>query len=164
MFTHFAAIDFETANKERSSACSVGIVLVENGIIKDRFYHLIQPAPNYYTHWATACHGLRFEDTENEILFPDVWAQVAFQIEGLPLIAHNKSFDEGCLKACFAHYGMRYPGYDFLCTLAASRRAFPNLPNHQLHTVAEHVGYNLTAHHHALADSEACAVIAMQVL
>ena len=27
----FAAIDFETANNERSSVCSVGIVIVRNG-------------------------------------------------------------------------------------------------------------------------------------
>jgi len=38
------------------------------------------------------------------------------------------------------------------------------LPNHQLHTVAAFCGHNLTNHHHALADAEACAVIAMRVL
>ena len=27
----FAAIDFETANNERSSVCSVGVVIVKNG-------------------------------------------------------------------------------------------------------------------------------------
>ena len=31
----FAAIDFETANNERSSVCSVGIVIVRNGEIVD---------------------------------------------------------------------------------------------------------------------------------
>ena len=44
----FAAIDFETANNERSSVCSVGIVIVRNGEIVDSFYSLIQPEPNYY--------------------------------------------------------------------------------------------------------------------
>ena len=34
----FAAIDFETANNERSSVCSVGIVVVRNGEIVDKFY------------------------------------------------------------------------------------------------------------------------------
>ena len=42
----FAAIDFETANNERSSVCSVGIVIVRNGEIVDSFYSLIQPEPN----------------------------------------------------------------------------------------------------------------------
>ena len=41
----FAAIDFETANGQRSSVCSVGIVLVENGEITDSIYSLIRPVP-----------------------------------------------------------------------------------------------------------------------
>jgi DNA polymerase-3 subunit epsilon len=46
--------------------------------------------------------------------------------------------------------------------LRASRRAFGrSLPNHQLHTVAAACGYDLTRHHHALADAEACAAIAL---
>ena len=46
----FAAIDFETANNERSSVCSVGVVIVRNNEIVDSFYSLIQPEPNYYNY------------------------------------------------------------------------------------------------------------------
>ena len=49
----FVAIDFETANNERSSVCSVGIVIVRNGEIVDNFYSLIQPEPNYYNYWCS---------------------------------------------------------------------------------------------------------------
>ena len=41
----FAAIDFETANNERSSVCSVGVVIVRGGDIVDKFYSLIKPEP-----------------------------------------------------------------------------------------------------------------------
>lgn len=34
----FAAIDFETANTERSSICSVGVVVVRDGVVADKFY------------------------------------------------------------------------------------------------------------------------------
>ncbi|MBF1432855.1 MAG: exonuclease, partial [Prevotella nanceiensis] len=34
----FVAIDFETANSERSSVCSIGIVIVRDGVITDSFY------------------------------------------------------------------------------------------------------------------------------
>ena len=86
-------------------------------------------------------------------------------IEGLPLVAHNAPFDEGCLKAVFRVYQMDYPDYVFLDTLAASRRCFGHrLPNHQLHTVAAACGFELTRHHHALADAEACAHIAIRLL
>ena len=161
--TDFAAIDFETANGRRSSVCSVGIVIVRNGEIVDRFYSLIRPRPNYYTEWTTEVHGLDHFDTDYEDNFPEVWARISNRLEGLPLVAHNKPFDESCLKAVFMEYGMEYPGYEFLCTLAASRRCL-KLPNHQLHTVAAACGYVLENHHHALADAEACAAIALKLL
>ena len=36
--------------------------------------------------------------------------------------------------------------------------------NHQLQTVAAYCGYDLTQHHNALADAEACAWIARELL
>lgn len=47
MIRDFIAIDFETANQEPSSVCSVGVVMVRGGHEVDRFYSLIQPEPNY---------------------------------------------------------------------------------------------------------------------
>ena len=160
----FAAIDFETANFERTSVCSVGVVVVRGGEIADTFYSLIQPEPNYYTRVCTNVHGLTCRDTDDAPLFPDVWHQVEPLIAGLPLVAHNKNFDEGCLKAVFRCYQMDYPDYRFYCTLVASRRLLPSLPNHQLQTVAAACGYHLEHHHHALADAEACAWIAREII
>ena len=100
----FAAIDFETANNERTSVCSVGVIIVRNGEIVDSFYSLIQPEPNYYNYWCTQVHGLKEEDTEDAPIFPEVWKQIAPLIEGLPLVAHNKAFDESCLRAAFRCY------------------------------------------------------------
>ena len=161
----FAAIDFETANNERSSVCSVGVVIVRDGEIVDKFYSLIKPEPEYYNYRCSQVHGLCAADTDNAPIFPEVWKQIEPLIEGLPLVAHNKAFDESCLKAVFRVYQMDYPDYEFHDTLAASRRHFGcRLPNHQLQTVAAACGYELVNHHHALADAEACAVIAMQLL
>lgn len=123
----FAAIDFETANNCPTSVCSVGIVIVRNGEFVDNFYSLIQPEPNYYYYWNTRVHGLRQEDTENAPVFPYVWEKIEPLIEGLPLVAHNSPFDEGCLKAVFRCYQMDYPDYQFFCTCRASRRHFGKL-------------------------------------
>lgn len=160
----FAAIDFETANSERSSVCSVGVVIVRGGEIVDRFYSLIKPEPEYYNYWCSQVHGLCAEDTYDAPVFPEVWKQIEPLIEGLPLVAHNKAFDESCLKAVFRVYQMDYPDYEFHDTLKAARKAFPCAPNHQLHTISALCGYDLTMHHHALADAEACARIAIEIL
>lgn len=159
----FAAIDFETANNQRSSVCSVGVVVVRNGEIADTFYSLINPEPNYYTYWCSQVHGLTREDTEDAPVFPAVWAQIEPLIEGLPLVAHNRPFDESCLKAVFRVYQMDYPDYDFYCTCIASRKVWPK-GRHTLDVIAARCGYDLTQHHHALADAEACAAIALKIL
>ena len=161
---NFAAIDFETANNERTSVCSVGVVIVRDGEIVDSFYSLIQPEPNYYNYWCTQVHGITRHDTESAPVFPEVWKQIEPLIDGLPLVAHNKAFDESCLKAVFRCYQMDYPDYEFYCTYQAARRAFPNAENHQLHTISMLCGFRLENHHHALADAEACAWIARKIL
>ena len=160
----FAAIDFETANGYRTSVCSVGVVIVRNGKVTERIYRLIRPEPEYYWRAFTEIHNLTFEDTVNAEIFPVVWSEITPKIEGLPLVAHNSSFDEGCLRAVHKLYQMDYPDYEFHCTCSAARKAFKNLlPDYQLHTVASHCGFDLQNHHHALADAEACAAIAMQI-
>lgn len=162
---NFAAIDFETANQYRSSVCSVGVVIVRGGVITDKLYRLIKPRPDFYTYWCTQIHGLTGEDTADAPLFPYVWRDIAPHIEGLPLVAHNSPFDESCLKAAFEAYSMHYPEYQFCCTCRAARKKLRGiLPDFTLPTVADYCGYSLANHHHALADAEACAAIAIKLI
>ena len=63
MLRDFIAIDFETANQQPSSVCSVGVVMVRDGQIVDSFYSLIQPEPNYYNYWCQRVHGISESDT-----------------------------------------------------------------------------------------------------
>ena len=183
MIRDFIAIDFETANQYPSSVCSIGVVMVRNGQVVDTFYSLIQPEPNYYTYFCQRVHGITQNETDDAPVFSKVWQQLEeriaevffpdlqsteerrYMIAMLPFVAHNACFDESCLKAVFKVYQMDYPDYRFYDTLTASRRQFgQSLPNHQLHTVAAACGYDLQHHHHALADAEACAAIALYIL
>ena len=181
----FVAIDFETANGQHSSICSVGLVVVRNGEIVDTYYSLVKPTPNYYAWFCQEVHGLDRCDTDNAPVFSKVWAEIEnllardFQDQfpdsdeplcdklsnSVILVAHNARFDQSCLNAAFSTYGIHDRYYTFLDTLAQSRRHFGNaLPNHQLQTVAAACGYDLKNHHHALADAEACAWIAREIL
>jgi len=163
--TDFAVIDFETANYYPSSVCSIGLVIVHNGQIDGKIYRLIRPEPEWYSRFNTRIHGLTAADTANEKVFPYVWEEIVSEIKDLPLVAHNSPFDEACLRAVHRVYQMDYPDYKFYCTCRASRKVFGKiLPNHQLHTVAAHCGFELVNHHHALDDAEACARIALKIL
>lgn len=160
---NFVAIDFEAANGEVTSACSVGIVIVKRGKIVDEFYSLIKPVPNHYDYWTTKVHGISYKDTNNADFFPEVWHKVARKVKGMSFVAHGKSFDERCLRALHNYYHIEYPEYPFYCTHLGSEKLIPELENHKLQTVAKHFGYDLEQHHNALADAEACAVIAMNI-
>lgn len=165
----FAAIDFETANFERSSVCSVGLVFVRGGIVEDVFYSLVRPEPNYYLRRNILVHGLTKRDTDSAPIFPKVWEEVSEKIGGLPLVAHNSPFDESCLRAVFRAYSMDYPEYRFHCTRAAARRFIKSLEpldrprNCKLGTLSDFFGVELEHHHNALSDAVACAKIALKL-
>lgn len=169
---NFVAIDFETANFAQSSICAMGIVVVKGGEMVDSFYSLVRPTPNYYNQRCSSMNGLHYSDTRDEQAFPEVWANAQrkiheyfpFMEDGeVPFVAHNKAFDESCLKAAFAAYDIKYPDYEFQCTLLKSRKVWPE-GHHNLDIIARYCGYDLKNHHHALADAEACAVIAQRIL
>lgn len=159
----FVALDFETANQHRSSVCSIGLVFVENAKIVDSFYELVKPTPNFYCNWATEIHEIKYWDTINSFEFPEIWKRIAKQIKDLPLVAHNSVFDESCLRAVLSAYELPIHQNSFHCTYRKSKNLFPELPNHQLHTVSEHLGFKLENHHNALADAKACAHIALNI-
>ena len=159
----FAAIDFETANNERSSVCSVGVVIVRGGEVVDRFYSLIKPEPEYYNYWCSQVHGLCAADTDDAPVFPEVWKQIESKIAGLPLVANNKAFDESCLKAVFHIYWMDYPDNPSYCTCVASCRVWPQ-GSHTINVITDGCGYEMSNNHQTLVDAEAFVVIALEIL
>lgn len=160
---NFVALDFETANHNRSSVCSIGMVVVENGIIIDTYYSLIKPFPNYYNSLNTSVHQLTYLDTFDAKPFHELWDDISRRIGNKPIVAHNVSFDKSCLLAVLDSYSLAMLSNTFYCTYKKAKEVVPNLPSYKLTNVAAHFGYELNNHHHALADAEACAHIALQV-
>jgi len=164
---NFVAIDVETANNHPSSICAIGAVKVENGVITDRFYELVKPEPEYYFRYFTeSIHGIDRRMTEEAPTFDVVWHRVHEFISGLPLVAHNKAFDEKCIRAAFRVYQMDYPDYPFMCTLQKARRTIPRqlCSSFSLPVLCDFLGIPFSNHHCAIADAEACAKIAMAIL
>ncbi len=49
---------------------SIGVVIVRDGKIVDKFYSLIYPEPDYFTYWTTQVHGLTMDDVQNAPVSP----------------------------------------------------------------------------------------------
>ncbi|MFP7761014.1 3'-5' exonuclease [Marisediminicola sp. LYQ85] len=156
----FTAIDFETANSSRASACAVGLVKVRGGVVVDRAAWFIRPPAGHdsFSEWNTRVHGI----VEADVATAPTWAEqlpdlVAFAA-GDTLAAHNARFDMGVIAgACLATFE-RVPELDYLCSLHVARRTY-SLESYRLPVAARAAGFTGFRHHDALADSEACAAI-----
>jgi DNA polymerase-3 subunit epsilon len=154
----FAAIDFETANNARDSACAVGVVIVENGCIVDRLHALIRPPSRAFLF--THIHGLSWDDVKGAPAFDVVWVGLARELAGVEfLAAHNAPFDKGVLGACCETYGLAQPTLPFVCTVRLARAQWDIRPT-RLPDVCKHLDIDL-CHHQADSDAEACARIVM---
>ncbi len=65
------AIDFETANYERDSACAVGLALVQNGRIIKTDSFLIRPPNSWFVF--TYIHGLTWDDVCDSETYDELW-------------------------------------------------------------------------------------------
>ena len=161
--TRFVAIDFETADPKRDSACAVGIVVVDKGEIVARDYRLIRPPRRKFNPFCVRVHGIYWEDVADQPVFGDLWPEIAPLFKGVDFIAaHNSSFDKSVLHTCCREFRCEIPPQPFLCTVQLAKRTW-SLSSNKLPNVCDHLGISLK-HHHAASDAEACALIAVNGL
>lgn len=154
----FVALDFETADNGRDSACAVALVRVDQGQITRSVTRLIRPPRSRVMF--TSIHGLTWEDVRREPTFGHLWPTLAPLLEGAQfLAAHNAPFDRSVLEACCRAAGLPVPALPFQCTVRIARDTWGVYPT-RLPDVCRHLGIPL-CHHEAGSDAEACARIVL---
>jgi DNA polymerase-3 subunit epsilon len=154
------AIDFETANEERRSACAMGLAWIENAFVTRRAYRLIRPKEMRFTSGTISRHGILPEDVRDKPEFPEVFSEFLPDISDALILAHNALFDVDVLCSTLAEYRRTFPEFIFLCTMQMSRAVWPDLESVELGAVAGRLGIKFQ-HHHAGDDAVACAQIAL---
>ncbi|MDO4630634.1 MAG: 3'-5' exonuclease [Planctomycetia bacterium] len=158
----FVAIDFETANGYRNSACSIGLVRSVDGKLVEEYHTLIRPPVLRF--WSTYIdiHGITPNDVRAFGTFDTYWEKIRDFIGDSTLVAHNAAFDRGVLSACLQHFDLPPVGNPWQCSFQTARRFFRNqgicLPNYRLNTVADYFDVHFQ-HHDALEDARTCAII-----
>lgn len=156
----FTAIDFETANSSRSSACAVGLTIVDNGNVVGSLYKLIRPDPPYFSPFNVSIHGITENDVAKSPSFSELWPELIANISG-PLVAHNASFDISVIRRSLDDAGITYPDLEYYCTRVIAKQTWPGHPTYSLDYIAQHLGISFQ-HHNAADDARACALIAIQ--
>jgi DNA polymerase III subunit epsilon len=160
-YNRFIAIDFETANPEMSSACALGIAVVENLMIAEEFYTLIKPPVDYFKF--TDIHGITWNDVKDKMTFNELWPGIRNYFGNIDFVAgHNVGFDRAVLKGCCSHYNLNIPDVKYMCTWQLSKKKL-GLKSNALDKVSAHFGIKLD-HHYALSDAVACAKIMINFL
>ncbi len=154
---NYVVFDVETPNRENNRMSAIGITVVENGIITDEFYSLVNPeAP--FDFFNTMLTGISEESVIDAPNFKDLWQKIEPLMNRGILTAHNAPFDMSVLKSCLKAYEIDWKPYaHYLCTVQVGRRHLPNM-RHRLNDLCDYYGISLD-HHHAGSDSHACAEI-----
>ena len=154
----FVALDFETANRSRSSACALALVRVEDDRIVERIVDLIRPPTQCFEF--TYIHGISWSDVKAKRAFCAVWRSLRPLLDGAEfLAAHNAKFDHGVLGSCCHASRVSAPDLPFLCTVKLARARWQLYPT-RLPDVCEFLGLPLR-HHDPMSDAEACARIVL---
>ena len=152
---NFTAIDFETANRRRASACSIGLAKVRDGVVVDTYYELIRPEPDEFEYINVATHGITREMVSSSPTMAEAWETITTFIKDDVLVAHNCCFEQSVINQYMTLKGLPIPDFDYLCTLYMTKVNYPLRLRYKLDQVN---------HHHALEDALACAELAVHLM
>jgi DNA polymerase III subunit epsilon len=160
----FTAIDFETANSHRGSACAVGLVKVRDGHIVDTASWLIKPPPGIddFDPINVELHGIAEQDVQNA-------ADWEMSLEGIlqfvcedPLVAFDAPYDASVMRKATEHQHLDLPAKDFYCALRLAQDHL-TLPRHRLSDVLAALDLPPVERHEPRAHALACAQIVLAI-
>lgn len=155
----FIAIDFETANYNYNSACSIGIAAVKDFEIVKTYYSLINPNVEFEP-TNINIHGITPEDVKDAQTPADLWLDIFHFFGPYAVLAHNAYFDMSVLKRSFPdseHINFKYIDTVSLCKDFVSGKK--NLEN-----CADFFNIDLGKHHNSLDDAITCAKLAISCI
>jgi len=160
--SRFVVFDVETPNRYNNRMSSIGITVIENGIITDEFYSLVNPE-THFDYFNVRLTGIDEDSVRDAPTFPELWEKIEPVMSSGLLVAHNAVFDMNVLKKCLADYEIDCPSYaKYLCTVQMGRRVLPGI-GHKLNELCDYYGICLN-HHNAASDSRACAEILLHYI
>lgn len=156
----FIAIDFETANPKRVSACALGYAKVQNCKIIETNGYLIKPVGGHAP-FQSKIHGIKEEHTYDKPDFGELFPEVQ-DIFKYPLVAHSL-FDKQVLNALSDHFDLGL-SFEYTDSSAVAKDKLPDVKNCKLKTLVKYFGLPAFKHHDATEDSIACARIFLKLI
>ena len=162
----FVVVDVEAtgAKTPPNRLIELGAYRIRGGRIVDKFLSLVNPEipiPRF----VASLTGISNDMVKNAPVFAEVAPQWLDFVSDSVLVAHNAPFDTSFLNHEISRvYANHRMVNRHLCTVRLSRRAFPDLSNHRLETIAQHFSIPIASRHRAGSDALATAEIFIVLL
>lgn len=158
----FIAIDFETANSNRISACAIGVsVVVDSKIIFSKRIFIKPPEEEEFSRMNISIHGIRSKDVEAALNFKEVWSSELKQLLNDNLVVfHNASMDLSVLKQLFLLYNIE--DYDFKAIDTMQMAGSLKLPK-KLQELAASFSIEFKNTHDPVEDAQVCAKVFIEL-
>jgi len=149
------AIDFETANEQRLSACAIGLAFVKDNEIIDRKHFYIKPPADHSFFANTYIHGIDSKDVKDADSFDIIWQnELSNYFNDHLIIFHNSSMDLSILKNVFERYKIIDYDLKYIDTMQLADTV--GMPR-KLRELTAHLGVEFNNVHDPVEDAEVCA-------
>ena len=152
-YPDLAFVDIETTGShfDRDRITEIGIKTLASNQIQV-WEQLINPH-TFIPQNIQRLTGISPQMVENQPSFDQVARKLKQELDGKIFVAHNARFDYGFIKASFKRIGIDFKP-KVLCTVKLSRLLFPDQPRHNLDTIINAHGLQVSARHRALGDAD----------
>lgn len=166
MNNRYVVLDLETTGhspKNKDRIIQIGLVVIEDNTIVDRFATYINPEMKIPT-FITSLTGITHEMVEDAPKFEEIAPRLLKLMDGACLVAHNIKFDRGFLNAELENAGYFEWRGMMLDTVELSRILMPNLDSYKLTQLSEALSLDHDNPHQADSDAEATGHLLIQLL
>lgn len=154
----YIAIDFETANKKRVSACAIGIVFIKDYKIAHNVSFKIKPQnTEKFSAFHTSLHGICQDDVDPWEHFDELWEnELSKYLNDNLIVFHNASMDLSVLKNLFEYYNIGNFDISYIDTMQLAEKI--GQPK-KLEYLAAKFEIKIKKLHDPVSDAKTCALI-----
>lgn len=160
---NFAALDFETANSDLASVCQIGVVVFENGTIKETFRSLVNPEDEF--DWMNVyIHGIDEVKVKDAPRFMEVVEHMDSLLHDR-VIVHHGAFDRVAMSRVRTKYELDDVDRCWLDSARVVRRCWDEYSSkgYGLKKVSKALGIEFQ-HHDACEDARAAGLILLKAI
>lgn len=151
-------MDFETTDLTNPLPIEIALVKVVDGQVQEEFVSLIRQ--DWISDEASRMHGLFVEDLVNKPTAEELAGRIKGFVNGLPILAHNASFDAKTAKNAGLHAALA--GSNIYCSYHLAKETLDSA-DYKLMTLAQLLNISNPSHR-ALADAQSAAELVLAIM